>query len=114
MQEAGRIAPMLELLRNKLPKLQHGVSNGFCYVQLYMEKLLPLFTLNEQLWKLYCGFTADLCSGDNEERLRILRCSLKNCYTSSDLWIGYLLELERQGNDRETIEAVVGQAREQM
>lgn len=57
MQEQGYIQPMLELLSTKLPKF-----NDFSYIQLYMERLLPLFTLNEQLWTLYCGFADDYCN----------------------------------------------------
>ena len=100
---------MLNLLQTKLVKQ----LEGFGYVQLYFEQLLPMFTLNEQLWKLYCGFATDLCT-ENEERIRILRCSLKNCYTCPELWETYLIELERQGNDKETINSVAEQAREQM
>lgn len=98
---------MLELLSTKLPKL-----NDFSYIQLYMERLLPLFTLNEQLWILYCGFADDFCN-DQHEKLRILRCSLKNCYSNTPLWVAYLLELEKLGTDIEEIEQVVGQAKQQ-
>jgi len=48
---------MLDLLRTKLPKM-----NDFAYTQLCMERLLPLFTLNQQLWTLYCGFAEDFCN----------------------------------------------------
>ena len=89
MHEEGRIEPMLDLLRTKLPKL-----NDFSYTQLYMEKLLPQFTLNGQLWTIYCEAAIDFCQ-DDEEKMRIQRCSLKNCYADAGLWINYLLELEK-------------------
>ena len=78
-----------------------------------MEKLLPSFTLNEQLWTLYCEFTSDFCS-DNDEKMRILRCSLKNCYTSVPLWLGYLIELERTESGLETLQKVIDQAKQQV
>lgn len=68
-----------------------------------MERLLPQFTLNEQLWSLYCGFAEDFCP-DQDEKLRILRCLLKNCYTKTSFWLSYLLELEKVRTDKDMID----------
>jgi len=85
---------MIELLQIKLPKLASGAESPFSFMQVYFEKLLPLFTLNEQLWTLYSGFAEDL-STDQDEKMRVLRSGLKNCYSSTPLWLGYLTELEK-------------------
>ena len=84
------IAPMLDLLQTKL-----GQLGSFGYVQIYMDQLLQRFTQNEQLWTLYTNFALDQCS-DETEKMRILRCSLKNCYSSVPLWLTYLRYMEVQ------------------
>jgi len=63
---------MLDLLRKKLPKIYDGISAKECfnYVQLYFEKLLPMFTINEQLWMLYLEHTDDYCQ-DQDEKYRL-------------------------------------------
>ena len=75
-----------------------------------------MFTLNEQLWSLYTAYAEDMCSADQNEKMRILRCSLKNCYQSLPLWLTYLTELERTADsgDLSTLEQVFEQAKQQI
>ena len=75
-----------------------------------------MFTLNEQLWSLYTAYAEDMCSADQNEKMRILRCSLKNCYQSLPLWLTYLTELERTSDsgDLSTLEQVFEQAKQQI
>ena len=69
---------------------------------------MPKFTLNETLWTLYCALAEDYC-GDPAEKQRIMRCALKNCYSSLALWLGYLTEIEKScAGDLSELESVVG------
>jgi hypothetical protein len=53
MANAGDIDLMLELLTDQLPAI---AENNFGYTQLYFERILSEFTLNQELWSLYIQY----------------------------------------------------------
>ena len=66
---------MLTLLRGDLVKLvtdgaKGSKSKNFENMQVYFEQLLPQYTLNEDLWRLYVQLAEDFCQ-DQEEKMRI-------------------------------------------
>ena len=58
---------MMELLTNELPKI---AGENFNYVSLYFERILSEYTLNEDLWGLFCSYTDDLCK-KKEDRVAV-------------------------------------------
>lgn len=76
------------------------------YIVCYFERLLPQFTLNQDLWVQYIDLMEEKCT-DEGIRIKLYLRALKNCFKNSKLWIGYATELEAQGYAYTEIETIL-------
>ena len=91
MTEKQEIEPMLTLLKNNLNVI---AGDNFNYIQLYFERLLSVFTLNNDLWIIYINYMEEKCS-KKEARLEFYQRAIKNCSYNHEFWLGYMRELEK-------------------
>lgn len=82
---------MLKLLRDRLNEI---AGDNFNYIQLYFERILAQFTLNNDLWNLYINYMEEKCQ-KKELKLEFYQRALKNCYANQEFWLGYMRELEK-------------------
>jgi hypothetical protein len=59
MSSKQEIEPMLELLGDELKAI---AGDNFNYIQLYFERILAEYTLNNDLWMLYVSYMEDKCN----------------------------------------------------
>lgn len=79
---------MIALLKDKLNLL---AGDNFNYIQLYFERILSEFTLNNDLWTLYINFMEEKCT-KKEAKLEFYQRALKNCFHNYEFWLGYMRE----------------------
>lgn len=90
---------MIEFLGSDLDKI---AGDNFNYIQLYFERVLPEYTLNEELWSLYINYMEEKCK-KNELKLEFYQRALKNCNQCSEFWLSYMRELEKNNENIEKI-----------
>ena len=80
MTENEKIEPMLAHLS------QLRQRNSYDYTRLFFDRLLPLFTLYEDLWQMYIELTLEQAP---QHSYSVHTRALKNLYFSADIWLSY-------------------------
>ena len=75
LSEQNNIQPIIEALGRPLEEL---AEDNFNYVWLYFERILSEYTLNEDLWTLFVGYTDEKCK-KKEVKQDIYERAVKNC-----------------------------------
>lgn len=73
---------------------QLRAQRNYNLTRLYFERLLPAYTLNAQLWRLYIELTIDQNQDKNVHANVHVRC-LKNLYADAEIWCSYVQTLEQ-------------------
>lgn len=90
---------MMDLLKTELDLI---AGDNFNYIQLYFERILSEYQLNDELWTLYINYMEEKCK-KNEIKQEFYERAIKNCVANYEFWLGFMRENEKNGAVSEAI-----------